>query len=145
MDSTSIWSTQTNFKLMHLIKFQIPSVTLEEPAGEIGQAMSDKAVRNALIENIFVRARESHTNVCEQLFKNIDQIIFSSNWTQKHKLPTQYSIPGSVVPLAKFRFVMVYRDNKAPLSSGAYFWDTYPELSCQTGSQPAAYRRRRNF
>ena len=46
---------------MHLIKFQIPSVTLEEPAGEIGQAMSDKPVRNALIENIFATAGEGHT------------------------------------------------------------------------------------
>ena len=61
MDLTSIWSTQTNFKLVHLIKFQIPSVTLEEPAGEIGQAMSDKPVRNALIENIFATAGEGHT------------------------------------------------------------------------------------
>ena len=29
---------------MHLIKFQIPSVTLEQPAGKIGQPMSDKPV-----------------------------------------------------------------------------------------------------
>ena len=71
MDLTSICSSEPNLKPMHLIKFQIASVTIEHPAVLLlrkleGEPMSDKPVRKAPIENIFATAREDHTNVREQ-------------------------------------------------------------------------------